>query len=104
MLDDPIVLARGLDALAALEDVVAARFFHIDVFSRLAGPNRHERMPMVWRGDADGVDLVVLKHLPHIGVLFDLDVLLGQIFRHAVEDALVHIAKVHIRLTRAVFL
>ena len=47
--------------LPALEDVVADRLLDVDVLARLAGPDRRQRVPVVRRGDRDGVDLVVVE-------------------------------------------
>src|ERR1019366_9749990 len=46
-LDDAAILARGCDHLLAFPDVVRDRFLHIDVLSRLAGPNGGQRVPVV---------------------------------------------------------
>ena len=62
VLDDPVVLPRGLDGDPALVDVVAARLLDVDVLARLAGPDRHQGVPVVRRGDRDRVDRLVLEH------------------------------------------
>ena len=64
-----LYLPGGLDGDAALVDVVAARLLDVDVLAGLAGPDRHQRVPVVGRGDRDGVDRLVLQHAA--------DVLLG---------------------------
>ena len=68
MLYDPLVLAGGLHALASLENVVAARLLHVDIFARLAGPDRRQRVPVIRRRDGDGVDVLVFEHLVNIDV------------------------------------
>ena len=40
MLDDPVVLLGRFDHLAALPNVMRAGFFDVDIFARLARPNR----------------------------------------------------------------
>ena len=62
VLDDPVVPPRGLDGDPAFVDVVAARFFDVDVLARLAGPDRDQGVPVVGRGDRDGVDRLVVEH------------------------------------------
>ena len=69
VLDDPVVLAGGLDGDPALVDVVAARLLDVDVLAGLAGPDGHQRVPVVGRGDRDGVEVLVVEHAA--------DVLLG---------------------------
>ena len=48
VLDDPVVLPRGLDGDAAFVDVVAARLLDVDVLARLAGPDGHQRRASGW--------------------------------------------------------
>src|SRR5207253_9128174 len=47
-----------------------ARLFHIDVFSGLASPNGHQRVPMIGRGNGDGVNFFVLEELANINIGF----------------------------------
>ena len=60
-LNDPLVLAHGLDHALAFHDVVTVRLFDVDVFAGLASPDGAERMPMVRRGDRDDVDVFVVE-------------------------------------------
>ncbi len=62
MLDDPVVPPGGLDGDPAFMDVVAARFFDVDVLARLAAPDRDQGVPVIGRGDRDRVDRLVLEH------------------------------------------
>ena len=64
--DDPLVLPRGLDALAPLEHVVAARLLHVDVLAGLAGPDRQQRVPVVAGGDGDRVEVLVFQGLADV--------------------------------------
>src|SRR5262249_40629919 len=66
VLDDPAELAGGLDGNAALVDVVAARLLDVDVFGRLAGPDGHEGVQVVRRGNRDGVEVLVVQRLAHV--------------------------------------
>ncbi len=61
VLDDPVVPPRGLDGDPAFVDVVAARLFDVDVLARLAAPDRDQGVPVIGRGDRDGVDRLVLE-------------------------------------------
>src|SRR2546430_4744895 len=49
-----------------------AWLFHIHVFSGLAGPDGHQRVPMIGRSNGDGVDIFVLEQLANIDVGFGL--------------------------------
>ena len=62
-LADPLVLAGGLDDAAAFADVVADRLLDVHVLAGLHGPDRHQRVPVVRRGDADDIDALVVEHL-----------------------------------------
>ena len=66
MLHDPLVLAGGLDALAALEDIVAARLLHVHVLAGLAGPDRDQRVPVVAGGHRDRVEVLVFQGLADV--------------------------------------
>ena len=61
VLDDPVVLPRGLDGDAAFVDVVAARLLDVDVLARLAAPDGDQRVPVVRRGDRDRVEVLVVE-------------------------------------------
>ena len=61
VLDDPLIAACGLDGDPAFMNVVTARLLDVDVFPRLSGPDRHERVPVIGRRDRDHVDVLVLE-------------------------------------------
>ena len=65
-LHDALVLAGRLDHLAAFPRIVAERLFHVHVLAGLAGPNRGQRVPMVGRGDHDGIDRLVVQDAAEI--------------------------------------
>ncbi len=67
VLHDAIVLARRGHQLAGFEDVMGAGFFAIDILARLAGPDSDQRVPVVGRGDGDGVDGFVFEQLADVG-------------------------------------
>ena len=66
VLDDAIVFSRRFDQVAALGNVMAARFFDVRVLARLAGPNAQKRVPMGWRGDGDDVQILVVQNRSQI--------------------------------------
>src|SRR5690606_17182003 len=51
VLDDPVVLAGGVDELAPLPHVVGAGLLDVDVLAGLAGPDGRQRVPVVRGGD-----------------------------------------------------
>ena len=61
-----LVFARGLHHLLALFDVGAGGLFHLDIFACLAGFDGHVGVPVVGRGDADGVDGLVGQDVAEI--------------------------------------
>ncbi len=69
-LDDALVLAGGLDHLAAFPDVVGERLLHVDVLARLAGQDGPEGVPVVGRRVDQGVHVLVVEDTPE--VLHDL--------------------------------
>ena len=77
-LHDALVLARRFNHQPAFAKIMGARFLDIDVLARLAGQDRGRRVPMIRSGDDDGIDRLILQHLPQI---FDL-------FRRAAGDPL----------------
>ncbi len=79
-LDDALVFSRGLDHPPAFAHVVADRLLDIDVLARLACPDRRQGVPVVGRGDRDGVDRFVVEQAAN--VLHDLGRRLGISFDH----------------------
>src|SRR5436309_11266272 len=55
--------------------VVRHRLLDVNVLAGLAGPDRGQRVPMVGRGDADDVDLLVLEDPAQVGLAARLDAL-----------------------------
>ncbi len=92
-LHDALVLARGLDHLAAFPHVVAGGLLDVDVLAGLAGPDGGQRVPVVGRGDGDGVDFLVVEELAHVAVDPGLGALeLLDLRRSAFLRFLVHVA------------
>ena len=69
-LDNALVAPRGFDHGAPFLDVVRQRFFHINVLSGLAGENGGNGVPVVRRGDDNGIDVFSLENVPEILVRF----------------------------------
>ena len=69
-LDNALVLLGGFDHPAALLDEEAEGFLDVDVLAGGAGEHGHQPVPMVGRGDDDGVDVFVVEHLAEVGVSF----------------------------------
>jgi len=65
-LHDPARSAHGLDDRETFVDLVRHRLLHVNILARLAGPDGLQSMPMVGRGDGDGVDGLVVENLAHI--------------------------------------
>ena len=70
VLANAIVLLDRAHQLTSFKRVMRAGLFDVDVLAGLAGPDGHERVPMIGRGDGNGVDLFVLEQLAHIDVGF----------------------------------
>ena len=69
-------------------------FSHVDVLARLAGENRHPGVPVVGRGDHDGVDFLVVEHAPE--VVFELwlaALQFGDIAAGLLQDLRVQVAE-----------
>lgn len=65
-LDDAVVFASGLDHAAAFDDVMAGRFFGVDVLAGLAGEDCDQGVPVVGGGVDDGVDGFVVQEASEI--------------------------------------
>jgi hypothetical protein len=61
------IFLRRRQKLPGLKDVMGAWLLHIDILAGLAAPDGLQGMIMVWRGDRNGVDGLVLQQLPKIG-------------------------------------
>src|SRR5262249_53904152 len=90
--DDAVVLARGLDHLAAFPDVVRRRLLDVDVLACLAGPDSGERVPVVRGGDGDGVHTLVVEDAAQVGLGLAL-LFAAEVFQSFGEQPLVHVAE-----------
>src|ERR1700730_11280300 len=68
VLADAIVFFYGANQLTAFKCVMRAGLFDVNVFPGLAGPDGHERVPMIGSGDGDGVNVFVVEKLANIDV------------------------------------
>ena len=71
VLNDNAVLFPGLDGNATYIDVVAGWFFNVAVLFRLRGPDHHQRVPVVGRGHRNGVQILIVQCLTHVGDALD---------------------------------
>ena len=92
-LDDFAILARGFDRLAPFPDVVRNGLFHVNILARLHRPDRGQRMPVIGRGDGDGVHVLVLQQPANVRVAFHLFVPLGEGFDARIQDFAVHVTQ-----------
>ncbi len=65
--DALVLLGRGHHG-PALGDPVRQRLLAVDVLAGLAGQDGRDRVPVVGRGDHDGVDILAVEHLAEIVV------------------------------------
>ena len=63
-----VLFSRG-HKLPSFINAVRERFLDIDVFARLAAPDGRQRMPMIGRGDGDGINLLVFQGLADVPIL-----------------------------------
>ncbi len=60
------VFLLRFDQQRALAGIVAAGFFNVDVLPGLKSEDGHRRMPVIGRGDGDGVDILALENLAKV--------------------------------------
>jgi len=74
VLDDHTVLLLGFDDSPAFEVVVAQGLLDVDMLASLAAPDRHQRVPVIGRRDADGVEVLVFRrHFNPFILRMDMD-------------------------------
>jgi hypothetical protein len=89
--DDAVVFARGLDHLAPFPDGVRRGLLDVNILACLAGPDRGERVPVIGRGDGDGVHRLIVEHTAQVGLGLDL-LFAAEVFQSFGEQPLVHVA------------
>jgi hypothetical protein len=65
-LDDALVFARRVPHPLAFLDRLGKRLFDVDIFAGLACKDGLDGMPVVWRGDDHGIDVLVIQHLSEV--------------------------------------
>ncbi len=86
---------RGLDNAATFADRVAYGLFHVHVFARLHGPNRHQGMPVVGSCRGDDIDRFVVQRLAQILHEFWFSSLhLGDLFGPLLSDLLIGVGDI----------
>ena len=70
MLAYSVVLLHRPHQLTPFKPVVRAGLLHVNIFAGLAGPDRHQRVPVIGRGDGNGVNIFVLKQPSNVAVRF----------------------------------
>jgi len=65
-LNDPVVAFRGIDHFSAFHNRNRQRLFHVNIFSRLAGHDRLDSMPMVRRCDDHCIDILAVEQTAKI--------------------------------------
>jgi len=62
-LHDAVVFARGIQHLAPFPDIVGRGLLHVDILASLRGPNGSERVPVMRRGECDGINVITGEQL-----------------------------------------
>jgi hypothetical protein len=65
-LDQLFVFLLGLDQHFAFGGIVAAGFFDVDVLAGLKTGDSHRSVPVIGRGDGDGVDIFLFKNFAEV--------------------------------------
>src|SRR5438552_8147425 len=94
MLADPVVFPGSLDQLLAFPNIVGTGLLDISVLASLHGPDASQSMPVIRGGETDGIDFLIIEHLPHVAIAFrqltrELFILTGPL----VQDAFIDVAK-----------
>ena len=74
------------------------RLFHINVFARLGRPDGHERMPVIWRGDGNCIQRLIVQRPAHVGYANGVGLNLGHfpdLVYSLIDEALVRINYVY---------
>jgi type VI protein secretion system component VasA len=63
-LNDPMELSGRIANQLALADRLRQGFFDVYILARVAGEQSHMRVPVVRRGDDDGINVLVFEEAP----------------------------------------
>ncbi len=91
ILNDAFVLASSLDRLSTFPDVVRGRLFDVNVFSRPAGKDCHQGVPVVWSRRRNSINFLVFQKLTHITITFYRQVMFFEILNRTIDKVLVRI-------------
>ena len=67
VLDDDLVAASRLEQQLGFAEIVATGLFYVDVLAGFASHNGCRCVPMIWSGNDDRIDLLVVKDVAQIG-------------------------------------
>ncbi|MFM1943366.1 MAG: hypothetical protein RI897_2348 [Verrucomicrobiota bacterium] len=61
-----VIFFGGGDEGCSFGDRVGDGFFDVDIFTGLHSPDTGERVPVVWGGCADDIDVIGIEGFPHV--------------------------------------
>src|SRR5260370_14298091 len=94
VLANAVVLLDGTYEMTSFKPVMGARLFDVHVLPGLARPDGHKRVPMIGRGDGNGVNVFVFEQLAHIHIGFWLwHSELLHVSDALVQDGFIHVAQ-----------
>lgn len=69
-MEDALVAAHGVDEGECLVDIVRQWFLTVHILASVQGGNGDNSMPVVGRGNDDGVDVFAVEEFAEVGVSF----------------------------------
>ena len=94
-LHDPLVGVGGLHELTAFPDIVRDGLFDIHILAGLTAPDGRERVPVIRRGDRDGIDLLALQQLADVLIRRHVRALFQKLRLALFEHLRIHVAERH---------
>ncbi len=94
-LENDLVVAHGLDDVAALVHGERERFLAIDILPGFGGGDIDERVPVIGRGLNDGVNVLALQQLAEVGEFRGRLAFAGELADGGRGVALIHVAHGH---------
>ena len=76
-LNNPLIFAHGLGNPPAFEDVVAIRFFHVNILARHASQNGGDGMPVVGCADNQDINVGIVNDVAKIAIRFRIVAVFG---------------------------
>ena len=68
MLEDCAVALHRIGKRPALGHSVAEGLLAVDIPARADGSKRGQDVPVIWRSDENGIDVVAVNQVPEVGV------------------------------------